>query len=218
MIACSRAVQRGRRPSIGQPVGADALDLRAHRDQAAREVADLGLARGVGQHRAAVGERGGHQQVLGGADRDEREHDRGARAAAVGARGVDVAAVQPDRRRPSAQALEVQVDRPCADRAAAGQRDARLARARQQRPEHQDRGAHLAHDVVRRLGAGDGAAERERAPVVAGAARPRCRAAPAAAVMVVMSASRGTLRQHQALGRSAGRRPSAAGRRSWRRR
>ena len=80
---------------------------------------------------------------------------------------VDVAAVEPERRAHLLQALEVQVDRPGADRAAARQRDARLARAGQQRAEHQDRGAHLAHDVVGRLGAGDRAAERQRAAVVA---------------------------------------------------
>src|SRR5437868_13025875 len=43
----------------------------------------------------------------------------------------------------------------CTDGAAAGQRHPRLALARQQRPEHQDRGAHLAHDVVGRSGRGD---------------------------------------------------------------
>lgn len=44
----------------------------------------------------------------------------------------------------------MQVDRTVADRAAAGQRDGRLARAREQRPQHQDRRAHLAHDVIGR--------------------------------------------------------------------
>src|SRR3546814_2984064 len=43
--------------------------------------------------------------------------------------------------------LQVQVDRPVADRAAAGQADRRLARARQPRAEDEDRRAHLAHDV-----------------------------------------------------------------------
>jgi hypothetical protein len=46
----------------------------------------------------------------------------------------------------------MQVDRPRADRAAAGQRHPRLALAREQRPQHQHRGAHLAHDVVGRGG------------------------------------------------------------------
>ena len=49
----------------------------------------------------------------------------------------------------------MQVDRSRADRAAAGQRDPRLALARQQGAQHQHRGAHLAHDVVGRGGRGD---------------------------------------------------------------
>ena len=80
---------------------------------------------------------------------------------------VDVAALQRDAGAHLLQALQVQIDRARADGAAAGQRDARLADARQQRTEHQERGAHLAHDVVRRLGVGDGAAERQRAAVIA---------------------------------------------------
>jgi hypothetical protein len=49
----------------------------------------------------------------------------------------------------------VKIDRAIADRAAAGQRHRRLAAACHQRSEHQDRGAHLAHDVVRRLARGE---------------------------------------------------------------
>ncbi len=83
-------------------------------------------------------------------------------------RAIDIAGVEFDRGAHLLQPLEVQVDRPRADGAAAGQRDPRLPHPRQQRPEHQDGGAHLAHDVVRRLGIGDRAAERERAAVIAG--------------------------------------------------
>ena len=111
----------------------------------------------------------------------------------------------------------MEIDRAGADGAAAGQRDPRLAHARDQRAEHEDRGAHLAHDVVGRLGVGDRAAERERAAVVAqrldrdavlgAAAWPWCRCRRAAARWSASAAPR-----------SAGRRPSAAARRSWRRR
>src|SRR3546814_2929039 len=52
--------------------------------------------------------------------------------------------------------LQVQVDRPVADRAAAGQADRRLARARQQRAEDEERRAHLAHDVIGRDVRGQG--------------------------------------------------------------
>jgi hypothetical protein len=53
------------------------------------------------------------------------------------------------------QCFEVQVDRSIADCAAAGQRDRRLARAGKQGAEHEDRRAHLAHDVIGRLGGCD---------------------------------------------------------------
>ena len=48
----------------------------------------------------------------------------------------------------------MQVDRPVADCAAARQTDRRFARAANQRPEHEDRRAHLADDVIGRGGAG----------------------------------------------------------------
>jgi hypothetical protein len=47
-----------------------AFDARAHRDQQLGQVDDLGLLRGVFQHRLAVGQRRGHQQVLGAGDGD----------------------------------------------------------------------------------------------------------------------------------------------------
>ena len=65
--------------------GADALDLGAHLDEALGDVADLGLARGVLDHRLALGERGRHQHVVGGADRDLGEDDAGALAGRCGA-------------------------------------------------------------------------------------------------------------------------------------
>ncbi len=82
---------------------------------------------------------------------------------------MDVAAFQADHRAHLLQALQVQIDRTGADGTAAGQGDLRLAAAGEQRAEHQDGGAHLAHDVVRRLGMGDRAAERQHASVLGGA-------------------------------------------------
>ena len=75
--------------------------------------------------------------------------------------GVDVAGFQPDLGAERLQALEVQVDRPGADGAAAGEGDASLAGAGQERAQHQDRGPHLGDDVVGRLGVGDVAADRQ---------------------------------------------------------
>ena len=59
----------------GDAVGAGAADARAHRDEAAREVDDLRLARGVLEHRGAVRERRRHQQVLGAGDGRHVEHE-----------------------------------------------------------------------------------------------------------------------------------------------
>ena len=63
-------------------VGAGALDLRAHRDQEIGQVDDLGLARGVLEHRLAVGQRRRHHQVLRAGDGDGLEHQPGALAGA----------------------------------------------------------------------------------------------------------------------------------------
>jgi hypothetical protein len=64
--------------------GAVAFDLRAHRDQHLGQVGDLGLLRGVLQHRLAFGQRGGHQQVLGAGDGDHVGGDARALAGAGG--------------------------------------------------------------------------------------------------------------------------------------
>ena len=63
---------------------------------------------------------------------------------------VDVAVLEVDLGAHRLQALDVLVDRPQADRAAAGQRHARLAAAREQRAERQDRRAHRLDELVRR--------------------------------------------------------------------
>src|SRR3546814_1487620 len=64
--------------------------------------------------------------------------------------GVDVALLQADFGAKLLEAVQVEVDRARADGAAARQRHLGLADARHQRPQHQHRGAHLAHQVVRR--------------------------------------------------------------------
>ncbi len=132
---------------------AGAADLRAHGAQGRAEVGDLRLAGGVLDDRLALGERGDHHQVLGGADRRHVEVDAGAAEAVDGGLGVAVRDI--DDRTELAQAVDVQVHRPAADGAAAGQRDARLAEAREQRPEHEERGAHRLHEIVRCLVAVD---------------------------------------------------------------
>ena len=54
---------------------ADAVDLGAHLLQHRAQVDDLGFARGVVDHGRALGEHGGHEDVLGGPDAREVEPD-----------------------------------------------------------------------------------------------------------------------------------------------
>ena len=104
--------------------------------------------------RGPVRERRRHQQVLGAGDGRHVEHEPRALEAPGGA---DVAVLQVDRRAHRLQALHVLVDRPQPDRAAAGQRHARLAAAREQRSEREDRRAHRLHELVRRQRPADAA-------------------------------------------------------------
>ena len=136
----------------GQRLGADAVNPRAHCDQQAAQVDDLGLACGIAQHRSALGRHGGHQGILGRAHRHHREGIASARQAPARSAGLDVTGGQLDLRANGFERLQVQVDRAVADRAATGQRHPRLTRPRQDGAEHQDRRAHLAHDVIGRLG------------------------------------------------------------------
>ena len=101
----------------------------------------------------AGGERRRHHQVLGRPDRDLRKHDLRA-GQPVRRPRLDVALLERDLGAELFQALEMQVDRPGTDGAAARQRDLGLALARQQRAEHQNARPHLAHQVVGRPRAG----------------------------------------------------------------
>ena len=144
-----RAVQPGH-PVDRQLGRADAFDLGAHRLQQVAQVDDLGLARGIVEHAAARPEHRVHDRVLGRPDRDDRKAEPAAGQAAVRRDRADVARGEFDMGAERLQRLQVQVDRPIADRATAGQRHGRLAGAREQRAQNEDRRAHLAHQVVRR--------------------------------------------------------------------
>ena len=131
------------------------------------QVGHLGLARGVGQDRFALGQDRRHHGVFGGAHGDHGEDDVGA-LETVGRGGLDVTLADIDVGAQFGQRLEVQVHRAGADGAAAGQRHAGLAASRQNRPQNQHRGAHLADQIVGRGGAGDGPRRQlENAPGVA---------------------------------------------------
>ena len=74
---------------------------------------------------------------------------------------------------PSCRSPQMKIDRPGADGAAAGQRHARLAAARQQRPEHPEACPHARDELVRRRGVDD----RARGKCTVSPCTPFCRAA-----------------------------------------
>ena len=119
-------------------VGADALDLRAERDQEMREVLHMRLGGGVAQIGGAVGGDGCDQRVFGGGDAGLVEEH-------VGALQLGRAELQPMRRGDGGAQLlegeEMRVETTAADDVAAGRRQRHLAAARQQRPGQQDGGA-----------------------------------------------------------------------------
>ena len=143
-----RAAQLGHALDL-DPLGPGAVDPRAHGREQAGEVRDLRLARRVLEDRRALGERGGHHEVLGARHRHEVEDDprpfepRGA--------GLHVALREHDLGAESLQPLQVEVDRPHPDGAAAGHGDASPARAGEQRAEDQDGRPHGGDELVRGL-------------------------------------------------------------------
>ena len=133
-----------------QPRRADALDLRAHRDEELAQVDELGFAGGVVDRRDTVGEHRRRQHVLRGADAREVEHDVGT-AQTVGAR-LDVLVGEGERRPHRLEPGDVHVDRTGAEVVTTWHRHAHVAASGQQRAEHIDRGPHLRHQLER----GDG--------------------------------------------------------------
>ena len=135
-----RPVQQSTAALDDDQLGADAGDVRAHADQAARQVVHVRLARGVADHGDALGEHRRHHQVLG--SRDRRHVERDARTVQPPrARHVATLALL-DLGAHEAQALEVLLDAAHADVIAPGLGDARLPRPRHQRAEQQERAAH----------------------------------------------------------------------------
>ncbi len=92
--------------------------------------------------------RRGHEQVLRARDRYGLAHD--ARASEAIGLGADVTIFDLNVRAHRAQTIDVNIHRTRADGAATGQRHIGLAEASQQRPEHDDRCAHRAHQFVGR--------------------------------------------------------------------
>ena len=196
----ARTVQPARRPGCGSGA-AVAVDARTHRDQhlgqVARPRAPARRSRAPSRRRASVAAISRFSvpvtvtmSVVMRAPRSR-----------CGI-GDDVAVLDVDLGAHRLQALDVLVDRPRADRAAARQRDPRLAEARQQRTEHQDRRAHRLDQLVRRLGQRDSArverAPRRRRSALRSARTPMLRSSFS---VVSTSCSRGTFDSVDRLGR-----------------
>ena len=117
-------------------LGACAGDVRAHPDQAAHQVEDVRLTGGVGDHGDAVGEDGGHDQVLGARDGRHVEVDASA-VQPPGVGGVHVGALL-HLGAHQAQPLEVLLDTAHADVVTAGLGDGGLTGAGDERPEQEE--------------------------------------------------------------------------------
>ena len=124
----------------GEDVGADAFDSCPHGREEPGQVRHFGFLGGVDQARGAFGQAGGHHQVFGAGDRGQVQGDVGA-VQPLGL-GLDVALVQGDLHPHGLETLQVLVDGPGPDGAAAGERDAGLPGPGHQGPQDQDRGPH----------------------------------------------------------------------------
>ncbi len=125
------------------------LTLRAHGDQEVGQVDHFRLARGVLQDAAAVGQGSGHHDVLGTGHADGIKEEVGATQAAFRRLGLDVAAFDVDGRAHGFKATDVQVDRTRTDGATARQGHFGFAETGNHRAEHQDRGTHGFHQLIR---------------------------------------------------------------------
>ncbi len=138
-------------PWIVIVVGAGAFDVRAHLVEDAGQLLDLRLAGRVHQGGPALGQHRGAHQVLGAGDGRHVEPDVGAAQPPARHLDVDIAVFERDRGAHRLEPLEVLIDRPGADRAAARERHAGAAVAGDERAEHQHRSAHLADQLVGRV-------------------------------------------------------------------
>ena len=105
----------------------------------------------------ALGADGGHEQVFRARDRRHVEvHDPAPEPPGLGRPRLHVALFQRTGDAQTLEALQVVVDGPGPDGAAAGQRNPGAAQAGEQRPQHQHRGPHGLDQIVGRFRAGDG--------------------------------------------------------------
>src|SRR5690606_23669321 len=139
----------------GDGIGAVTLDLRAHGDQAFRQVHHFRLARGVLDHGLAAGQGGRHEDILGTGHTHGIEEVVRATQAAFRRAGLDIAAFHGDLGAHGLETADVQIHRPRADGAAAGQGHFGVAEMRDHGSQHQNGGAHGFHQLVGRDQGGD---------------------------------------------------------------
>ena len=124
--------------------------------QAAEEVLqglDLRLPGGAADQRLSPGCTGGHQDILRRAHAGKGQTDLPPRKA--GSPAEDLLPLLLDLRAKLPQGLQMQVDGPFAQIAAAGKTEGRLAGPGQQRTQEEDRGAHTLHQIPGNGAAGD---------------------------------------------------------------
>ena len=103
-----------------QGFGADTLDMRAHRDEAIAQIDNFRLARDIFQDRWPACQHRRHHGVFGSADADQRKHIAATGQPAPGG-CLHITGSEFDFGPQMFERLQVQIDRPVADGAAAGQ-------------------------------------------------------------------------------------------------
>ena len=133
--------------------GSRAFDVRSHFDQQLREVRNFRFARRILDNGFALGEGRRHQNIFRSGDGNFVEENAAARQAASARRArFHVAVGHSDFGAHLFERFQMQVHRTRADRASAGKRNPRVAAARDERPEREDRSPHRFHEFVRRFG------------------------------------------------------------------
>ena len=146
-----RSVQQSATPLDDDQLGAHPGDVRAHPDEAAREVVHVRLARGVADHRDPLGEDRSHHQVLRAGDGGHVERD--ARTVQPVRPREVLAVVLLDLGPHETESLEMLLDTAHPDVVTTGFRDAGLACTADEGPEEEERAAHPAAELGVDLGA-----------------------------------------------------------------
>src|SRR5579872_2986964 len=128
------------------------FDARAHAVQQIREVGNFRLASAILYHGFPVRQGRGHQQVFGSGYGDLFENNLSAAQTFCGC--FHVAVILSNGCAQQLKALDMQVDRPPSDCAAAGKRDTGAAATSNQRSKYESGGAHGLHQLVGGLGRG----------------------------------------------------------------